>query len=149
MLLLTYTKRKFSYLEHKSDVYAEAYGSTLEEAFENMALAMFETMTDTNLVRPTTSNEVEAEGIDKESLLYNWLEKLLVKFDTEGLLFSKIKIDEIGQVKKEFKLKAKVHGEIYNPKIHTPKVEIKAVTYHLMEIKEENKKITVKVLFDI
>jgi len=42
----------FRFLEHTADVYVAAYGETLAEAFENAALAMFETMTDTENVKP-------------------------------------------------------------------------------------------------
>jgi SHS2 domain-containing protein len=46
---------KFEFLEHTADVYIAAHGQTLEEAFENAALAMFEVMTDTDKV----SSDVE------------------------------------------------------------------------------------------
>ncbi len=38
---------KFEFLEHTADVYIRAHGKTMEEAYENAALAMFETITDT------------------------------------------------------------------------------------------------------
>ena len=37
---------RFEFLEHTADVYIRAYGKTMEEAYENAALAMFEVMTD-------------------------------------------------------------------------------------------------------
>ena len=42
---------KFEYLEHTADVYIAAHGATMEEAFGNAALAMFEVMTDTEKMR--------------------------------------------------------------------------------------------------
>ena len=44
--------KKFEFLEHIADAYIAAYGKDLAEAFENAALAMFETMTDTARVEP-------------------------------------------------------------------------------------------------
>jgi SHS2 domain-containing protein len=38
--------RRFEFLEHVADAYIAAYGQDLAEAFENAAVAMFETMTD-------------------------------------------------------------------------------------------------------
>ena len=39
-------KKRFRFLEHTADAYVEAYGSSLEEAFENAALASTEVMTE-------------------------------------------------------------------------------------------------------
>jgi SHS2 domain-containing protein len=50
---------KFKFFEHTADVEFEAYGKTLEEAFENAALAMFSVMTDTIKVKPKTKKEFE------------------------------------------------------------------------------------------
>ncbi|MGP3668022.1 MAG: archease [Candidatus Bathyarchaeota archaeon] len=140
---------KFKFLEHVSDVYVAAYGKTLEEAFENAALAMFQSMTDTNLVEPKIKVEVYAEGEDEKALLYSWLESLLIKFGAESMLFSKFKIYEVKRFASGFKLKGEAWGEQYNPEKHPSKVEVKAVTYHSMEIGKENELIVVKVLFDI
>ena len=46
------TKKRFEFLEHTGDAYIAAYGKTLEEAFENAALATFEVMTDVEKVEP-------------------------------------------------------------------------------------------------
>ncbi|HIE14021.1 TPA: archease, partial [Candidatus Bathyarchaeota archaeon] len=39
-------ERKFELLEHRADAYIASYGRTLQEAFENAGLALFEVMTD-------------------------------------------------------------------------------------------------------
>ncbi len=142
-------EEKFTFLEHVSDIYVAAYGKSLEEAFENAALAMFEAMTNLKDVSPEVKVNFVVEGEDEESLLYNWLEELLVKFEVENILFSKFKIHKIEKLNGKLKLEAEALGEHYNPEKHISKVGIKAVTYHGMEIKKENGNVTVKVLFDI
>lgn len=141
--------KKFEFLEHTADAYIAAYGRNLAEAFENAALAMFETMTDTSKVEPKIEDEIEVEGFDEHSLLYNWLESLIVKFEMTGNLYSKFKITDIEKTDGEFRLKVKVWGEQFNPEKHPQKVGIKAVTYHRMEIKKEPEKVTVKFLLDL
>ena len=141
--------KKFEFLEHTADAYIAAYGRSLAEAFENAALAMFETMTDTAKVEPKIEDEIEVEGFDEQSLLYNWLESLIVKFEMTGNLYSKFKITDIEKTEGGFRLKAKVWGEQFNPEKHPQKVGIKAVTYHRMEIKKEPEKVTVKFLLDL
>jgi SHS2 domain-containing protein len=56
---------KFKFLEHTADAYIAAHGTTLEEAFENAALAMFEVMTDTEKVSSDIEDSVEVEAEDE------------------------------------------------------------------------------------
>ncbi len=140
---------KFEFLEHTADIYIRAHGKTLEEAFENAALAMFEVMTDTEKVSPDIADSVEVEAEDEYALLYSWLEALLVKFETKNMLFSKFKISSIVETSDGFSIKAAVWGEQFNAEKHTQKVGVKAVTYHRMEIIKELDKVTLEFILDI
>lgn len=136
-------------MEHTADVYVVAYGKTLEEAFENAALATFETMTDTKMVEPKVEDKIEVEGHDEQALLYNWLEELIIKFEITENLYSRFEIPHIKKGSDGLKLKAKIWGEPFNPNKHPQKVGIKAVTYHQMEILKKPKDVTVKFILDI
>jgi len=138
----------FRFLEHMSDAYIHAWGDTLEEAFEYAALAMFEVMTDTSKVKPEVRIEVEVKGIDLYQLLLNWLEELLYYYDAERLLFSKFKVHEIGKQDGEYMLRGEAWGEKVDLSRHESRCEIKAVTYSLMEIKQ-NDRAELKVVFDL
>jgi SHS2 domain-containing protein len=140
---------KFEFLEHTADVYIAAHGKTLEEAFENAALAMFEVMTDTDRVSPDIEDSVEVEAEDEYALLYSWLEALLVKFETKNMLYSKFKISSIAETPEGFRIKAAVWGEKFNAEKHTQRVAVKAVTYHRMEIIKEIEKVTLEFILDI
>ncbi len=141
--------RKFEFLEHTADVYIAAYGKTLEEAFENAALAMFEVMTDTEKVNPDDEDSVEVEAEDEFALLYSWLEALLVKFETKNMLYSSFKISSMEETFEGFRIKASVWGEKFDAEKHTQKVGVKAVTYHRMEIIKEIDKVTLEFILDI
>ena len=140
---------KFEFLEHTADVFIAAHGKTLEEAFENAALAMFEVMTDTEKVSPEIEDSVEVEAEDEYALLYSWLEALLVKFETENMLYSKFKISRIEENAEGFRIKASVWGEKFDAEKHKQKVGVKAVTYHRMEIIKEIDKVTLEFILDI
>jgi len=142
-------KKRFEFLEHTSDAFVAGYGDTLEEAFENVALGMFEVMTDTSKVNPLNKTMIKAEAEDKQALLYTWLEQLIIKFETEGNLYSKFKVNKIEETSNGFRLTSTAWGEPYNPKKHQSRTAVKAVTYHDMDIRKEDGKFTVKVLFDI
>lgn len=141
--------KRFEFLEHTADVYIAAYGNNLKEAFENAALASFETMTETEKVEPKIEDGIKVEGYDEYALLYNWLEALLINFETTENLYSKFRIFKIEKMPNGFKLSAKIWGEPFNPEKHPQKVGIKAVTYHQMEILKKPKMVTVKFVLDI
>lgn len=140
---------KFTFLEHTADAYIEAYGATMEEALGNSALAMFEVMTDTEKVSPVHKETVEVEAEDEYALLYSWLEALLVKFDVDGMLFSKFEVHSFKETQDGFKIKATVWGEKFNPEKHPQKVGVKAATYHQMEIIKEIDNTTLMFILDI
>ena len=145
-------KRKtidFEYLEHTADIYVAAYGQNLAEAYENAAVAMFESMTDTADIKPRLEKRIEARGHDKQSLLYDWLEKLLILFEVENMLCSKFNVEKIETANKGLRLIARILGEQFDPERHKQKVGIKAVTYHRMEIEEDKESVTVRFILDI
>lgn len=150
MLVLGMEKTgKFEFLEHTADVYIRAHGKTMEEAYENAALAMFEVMTDTDKVAQAQEEAVEVEAEDQYALLYNWLEALLVKFETENMLYSKFQIANWEETAENFKLKAKVWGEKFDGQKHSQKVAVKAVTYHRMVIIMERDRVILEFILDI
>ncbi|MGA2386425.1 MAG: archease [Candidatus Bathyarchaeia archaeon] len=140
---------KFEFLEHTADVYIRALGKTMEEAYENSALAMFEVMTDTDKVAQTKEQTLQVGAEDQYGLLYNWLEALLVKFETEGMFYSKFQISDWKETEETFKFKAKVWGEKFDPQKHPQKVGVKAVTYHRMMIIREKDSVVLEFILDI
>jgi len=138
----------FKHLEHISEAYVEAWGSTLEEAFENAGRALFDIMTDVGRVEPLQEVELQAEAEDLEALLFEWITTLLVEFDTTGMVYSKFRVS-IQRGDGGYRLKAKAYGEPFDPERHPPKVEVKAMTYSLMEIKQENGGYRIRYVVDI
>ena len=121
------TKKGFKVLEHTADEYIMAYGASLAEAFESAALAMFEVMINTKQIKPKVSKKVNIKGNDLQSLMFNWLNELLVYVDGDNLAFSEfnVKVDD-----KKNKLEAECKGEKINPKKHEIRTDVKACTYH-------------------
>ena len=140
---------KFEFLEHTADVYIRAHGKTMEEAYENAALAMFETITDTDQVAQSEADSIEVEAEDQYALLYNWIEALLVNSETKGMLYSKFQINSWKETAENFKIKAKIWGEKFDPQKHPQKVAVKAVTYHRMVIIREMDSVILELILDI
>ncbi len=123
-------EKKFKFIEHTADIKFQAFGKSLEDAFKNSALAMFNAMHD-GKVKEKNIAKIKAEGKDFESLLYNFLEEFLVLFDSEGFFLSKIKKIKID--KKNFKVEAEAVGDdAENYEMHA---DVKAVTYNDMFVR--------------
>ena len=138
----------FRYLEEgpTADLLVEAYGSTIGEAFANAALAMFNTITPLEKVKPRVSRVIELEDGDLEGLLYDFLAELLFINDTENLVFSQIHVDVDAE---RLRLKAECHGEAFDTERHEARGLVKAVTFHQMKVEEAGGQWRIRVVFDL
>ena len=141
--------KPFEFLEHTADVYISAHGTTLEEAYANAALALFETMTDTSRIEEKQVDSFEFEGVDKIDLLYCWLETLIVNFDVTLTLYSRFNVDLIEETPKGYFARTQAWGEEFDSNRHPSRVGVKAVTYHQMEIINRDGTVTVRFILDI
>ncbi len=139
--------KKFEFLDiTTADTAFTAYGKDLNELFANAALAMFEVMVNTKQIKPSMERKIEVKAEDLEGLFFQWLNELLFYYGAENLAFSKfeVKVDE-----KKIQLKAKCFGEEIKPEEHEVRTEVKACTYHRLEIKKIDKKWKAQVILDI
>lgn len=139
---------KYKFLKHTADTKFQAFGKTLEEAFGNAAVAMFEVMVKTEKIEKNIAKSIEIKAEDKESLLYKWLEELLFLLDTEFLMLNSVKNIKITKEKEKYALRAEVIGDKFKEK-YERHGSVKAVTYNEMFIKEEKGKVVVQVVLDI
>jgi len=130
-----------------ADAAFEAEAENLEELFEICAQATFEVMADTKTIEHRYKEDVELVGKNLEELLFDWLAELIYLKDVRSMLFSKFDIRI--QKKDGYQLTASVWGEPADQKKHMVRVDVKAVTYHLMEVKKTDNRWIAKVILDI
>ncbi|XP_076645052.1 protein archease [Halictus rubicundus] len=141
---------KYEYLDHTADVQLHAWGDSLQEAFEQCAVAMFGYMTDLERVQMTQVHYIEAEGHDLESLLFHFLDELLFMFCAEPFIVGKkVKITNFDR--ENFKIAAMALGEEFTIGKHSQNAEVKAITYSAMQIldRPETEQPQVFVIVDI
>ena len=135
----------FEIIEHTADVGIVARGATLEELFANAAAALFALMVDLPGVEEHVERRVEAAAQDWGGLLVRWLSELLYYVDAEELLFRRFQIQEL----KPFRLVARAFGEAIDRERHQFHFGVKAVTKHMLEVRQEDGHWRAQVLFDI
>jgi len=138
----------FEYLEHEADVGIRATADTLEAAFEDGAKAMFNTMVDIGRVSPNVKKTVEASADSIDALFVEFLNHLLSKADSEGMVFSQFRV-KIKKAGKGYVLSATAWGELLDQKRHNPKVEVKAATYSGLKCWSDSGKHNVQCVLDI
>jgi len=140
--------KSYRYLPHTADIKVEAWGNTLEEAFASSALALENTTVEIENVDQVEEREIFASGSDLYELLYNFLEKLIIDIDVDQMVYSYFKVN-ILKKDDEYYLTCMCKGEKLNPSKHHPKIHIKAITYHEMEIIKENGRYIIRYVLDI
>ena len=138
---------KFEFIDiTTADVAFIAYGKNLNELFSNAALAIFEIMINTKQIKPKVKKKVRTSGNDLESLMFNWLNALLVYVDGNNLAFNKFKV-KVNE--KRLSLTAECRGERMDSKKHETRTAVKAATYHKLEVNKEKNYWKAKVIVDI
>ena len=140
--------KEFEILEHTADIGIAAYGKTKKEVFINAAKGMFEIIAgESRNLKENFYDKIKLEADNPEGLFFAWLNELLYISETKLVILSKFKIKELS----DFQIKAEVEGMKINPPSVKIEKEIKAVTYHRLEIKKD--KVSglwrAQVIFDI
>jgi SHS2 domain-containing protein len=148
LLYRTMTITGYEYLPHPADVRFRAYGSTLEETFEQAAYAMFHVIINTAALNPERSVDIELKSEGLENLLYDYLSELLYLFEVEEIVFGQFRVDSIKKTDGSYILHGKASGENIDLKRHFFETEVKAITYHQLEITEEKGGYSTHVIVD-
>lgn len=137
--------KRYEQIPHTADLAAKIYGRSLKELFENAAFAMFDMMADMEGVKAEESVDIEVEALDKEGLLVSWLNEILYVSYIKGILFPEMRVTELD----EKKIVATAKGERIGEDTGRLHSEIKAATYHDLEIQKTDEGYEVTVVFDV
>ncbi len=125
----------FRLLEHTADVGVLAWGHDPAAAFEEAARGMFSVLTELDTVKETGEALLEVSASELDTLIVDTLSELLFIHETEELFLCRFDL-EIDQVEEGYRLRGRAWGERMDPDKHPFLGEIKAVTYHKVEVKE-------------
>ena len=140
--------KEFEIIDHTADIGIVAYGKTKREVFINAAKGMFEIIAGENRdLKENFYDKIKLEAKSLEDLLIAWLNELLYISEVKLVILNKFKIKELS----DGQIKAEVGGTKINHLSVRIKREVKAVTYHCLEIKkdEESGLWSAQVIFDI
>lgn len=137
--------KRFEIFDHTADVGIIIYGEDLKSLFENAGEAFFSIITDLENINPCIWRKIEIGKESLECLIVDWLTELLFLHEVEGLLFREFRIESID----DNGLKAEVGGEEFKEGFHVIKTQVKAITYHQIEVKKEDSFWKARIILDL
>lgn len=138
----------FHFITHTADIAVEIRASTIERLFSYSADAWKSTVLEKSASECPFELHLRLEANSAEELLVEFLSELNFYLFTRKLVFSKIKTLQI-ETGETPDLKCTAYFEDFNPVKHIIKTEIKAVTFHQMNIEHKENIFTTKIVFDI
>lgn len=136
-------------IDHTGDIGIRVTAPTLPALFERAAAGTFHVLTDLSAVQPTTETSISVEGRDREALMVRWLSDLNYRHTVDRQLFCAFSVAAIEETDDGFRLTGTARGEAIDPNRHTVYTEIKAITFHGMDIQHTDAGWTVQVIFDM
>ncbi len=122
----------FTPFEHTADVGLFVQAANVNALFAEAGRGLLSILVDDpQEVRPERELTIEVPGTQLDYLLFDWLSELLFRFESERLLLAEFDVS-IG----ENGLSAKARGEVFEEGRHHLAHEVKAVTYHQLEVKQ-------------
>ncbi len=118
------SRARWEHFAHIADVGIRGIGSSREEAFAQIAVALTAVITDPQRVTPQEPVPISCTAPSGESLLFDWLNAIIFEMATRRMLFSRFSVQLL-----DHRLEAEAWGEPLDPERHEPVVEVKGATY--------------------
>ncbi|MGB8114983.1 MAG: archease [Candidatus Sulfotelmatobacter sp.] len=133
----------FEEIEHTADRAFRVTGRDMAALLENAARAVQALDAEAALMTAQRSviRKIEVEGVDRESLLVNWLNEILYLEHVHRLVCQQFHIDEL----KDHQVRARVETRECDRNL----THIKAVTFHNLKIRETPEGLEAEVVVDV
>ncbi|MFB6190879.1 MAG: archease [Candidatus Nanohaloarchaea archaeon] len=135
----------YEILEHTADAKFRATGDTLQETFSEAVKGFAEIVGDGE--RGQIRHEIEVESENLEALLFDFMDRLILLQDTEGVTVREAR---------DLEIQEKKHGYILEADIMTDKLDpggsyldIKGPTYNEMKVEHGDGEWVIEVVLDI
>ncbi|MEP0860158.1 MAG: archease [Ignavibacterium sp.] len=137
---------KHTYLSHTADIAFDVEADSLEELFTEAFKGWLESVVEITNVEPSDELDIKLKSDSLEQLLVDFLNEINFLLTVKKILCLEVKKIEVNTNK--FLMRVLL-GTVELNDNFILKEEIKSVTYHQMEIRQENGKYFVRVVFDI
>jgi len=139
---------EFEIIDHPADIGFRVYGESLEKALENASEALYSLLMMEKGHVCKEEIELEVHSEDLESMLYDFLENILISYEVDNFVACKYNIG-VKRNKEKYILSAALSGYHEDPRCENRKYDVKAITYHMMAIENTEDGWLIQVIVDI
>jgi SHS2 domain-containing protein len=137
--------KKYKWIDHTADFGLHIFGKDPGDLFANAALALFDLVAEMRRVTGENQKKITVTGSDWPDLMVNWLRELLYLWTGSELLVKAATIQKISA----HEIHATLYYDRYDSDRHVIKTEIKAVTYHQIQVTSSRQGWEAQVIFDV
>ncbi|MGC9323158.1 MAG: archease [Desulfomonilia bacterium] len=130
----------YVYIDHTADIGVRISASNIRELFRDAGYALVDVMKAAS-DDDREQVEITSEGIDRIDLLVRWLQEILYVIEVKDFRVSRIVITSLG----ETDLTASLTGMFSKTQLAR---EIKAVTYHNLDIRDVDNHLEATIILD-
>ena len=141
------TTPDYTLLDHTADLGIKIRGTDPINLFENAGRALIHLILKVKPPGKTTPLKLSLSGDDLADLMVRWLGEILYLFEGEHLVVTSINIGALSPSPPS--LEAALDTIPFDPQMHEILMEIKAVTYHQIEVVDKGDMWESSVIFDL
>lgn len=122
----------WEHFSHGSDIGLRGFGRSVEEAFEQAAVALTAVVADISRIEESETVDVRCDAPDLELLLVSWLNAIIYEMAVRMMVFKKFRVVTSGG-----SLTGTLVGEKVDPERHQVGVEAKGATVTALRVQRE------------
>jgi len=128
-------------LEHTADRELEVWAPNMAALLAEAALGMYGLMGIELCDHPRHRRRLELErGDDREAIIVDFLGELLYLQESEGLAFDRVELNEH---------EGRLYADLEGAEMRQQTREIKAVTFHRLEVRDTARGVETRIVFDV
>lgn len=122
----------YQILPHTADMGFRVRGSMAADLVEAAGSALADIILDTSAAQSKEEVRIEARGAGFHDVLVNWLNEVLFLIDARRLVLRRFHVE----LASDSEIRATAQAEPRDDRRHPPRLVVKAVTYHQLEVRE-------------
>jgi len=138
-------EKHYTLLDHTADLRIRVTGMDIRDLFKNAALALFDLIAEPQALESRSETVISVSGADQADLMVNFLREMLYLWTGDEQLVQAVDILQISDTA----VHARVSTDRYQPDRHRIRNEIKAVTYHQVDVRRTGQVWQTTLVFDV
>ena len=134
----------FAEFDHSGDIGVEAWGKDLAELLANATVGLLGLMCRGG-VRPVVERRILVSSASAADLLVEWLGEVISSAAAYGEVYATVEVERVG----EWFASGVLHGEKVDPGVHDLRFDVKAATYHGLDVEARGDGYYGRVIFDL